>query len=532
MVSAIQKRFTEFSSNRIILISIISFILLMLVITAQISYTILTYDKIYKGVFIDEYPVGGLSQEELSNTLKRDYQDKISDLSLALEANNASETINYSEIRLKYDIQNTVEQAFSIGRNGNVITRIKEIINSARNGIKVNIPYSYDKTKVENIVESLHAKTLVSVKEADLLIQDDKVTIRSGNKGQNIDMNNAIKEIDENIRKAKGGTLKIPIVFVSPSKIDIEDYYGRIQSNVKDASFKVENNKVIIIKEAAGRSIDKSALAAIIHELQNTVNTERILPVIFTKPQITVDTVNAKLFKDTLSTAYTQFYTGTENDANRGENIRIASSKINGKILAPGDVFSFNGVVGPRTAEGGFKVAHAYSDGRVVDDVGGGICQVSTTLYNAVLYSDLDVNERVNHMFTVGYVPKGRDAAVSYDSADLKFTNSTQWPIKIESWVTNDNKIYFSLKGTKENLGKTVELTSEVVKTLDFQTKYTDDPTQPEGTMETKSEGMTGYIVDTYKIIKQDGKVVSESKIHRSTYNPLSREVIRGTKKN
>ena len=532
MNSEVQKRFTDFTSNRILLISILSFILLMLAITVQIGYTILAYDKVYKGVYVDEYPVGGLSHEELSNILKRNYQDEIENLSLKLEVKDISEKINYSKIHIKYDTQSVIDQAFNIGRKGNVITRLKDIINSAGNGINLTILNTYDKKQVESIVDSLHTKTLVSVKEADLLIQDDKVTIRSGNNGLNIDRNNVLKEVEGYIKAAKGGTLKIQVVNVSPSKINVEDYYNRIQFDVKDATIKVEDNKVSIIPEAAGRSIEKSALAAVIQDLQNTVNPERILPVIFTKPQITVDTISTKLFKDTLSTANTQFYTGTENDANRGENIRIASSKISGKILAPGEIFSFNNVVGPRTVDGGYKVAHAYSDGKIIDDVGGGICQVSTTLYNAVLFSDLDINERVNHMFTVGYVPKGRDAAVSYGSADFKFTNSTRWPIKIESWISSDNKIYFSIKGTNETPGKTVEFTSELVKTLDFQTRYIDDPTLPASVMETRSEGMTGFIVDTYKITKQDGKVVNESKIHRSTYNPFSREVLRGTKKN
>jgi vancomycin resistance protein YoaR len=515
------------SQKKIVLISLLTFILLMLAITGQFTYTILSSDKVYKGVYIDDVSVSDLSVNELKDMLNKRYQDNAARYSLTLKTPSSTSIINYSDINVVYDIPNTVDKAFQVGRNGSIFNRIYDIVKTRFQQEKIDLPVSFNKEKLEGAISSLYTKTLIAVKDADLLIQEDKVVLRSGHHGENIDKTAAFNAVENSIKECKDGVVEFPIINTMPKKMDGESYYNKITLGVKDAELKVENNTVTVVPHVIGRSIDKQELIKIIDELSKTENTEKVLPVIFVKPKLTTEEASANLFKDTLYTSNTQFYTGTKNDANRGENIRIAVSKINGKILAPGETFSFNGTVGNRTEEGGYKVAHTYVGGKVVDGIGGGICQVSTTLYNAVLFSDLDVVERTNHMFTVGYVPLGRDAAVSFGDVDFKFKNSTNWPIKLEGWVTNDNKIIFSIKGKNDNPGKTIEIYHSTVKTLDFKTVYVDDPAVPTGTEDVKTEGMKGYVIDTFKIVKQDGKVVSEGKLHTSTYNPLDREIHR-----
>jgi hypothetical protein len=201
---------------------------------------------------------------------------------------------------------------------------------------------------------------------------------------------------------------------------------------------------------------------------------------------------------------------------------------INGKILLPGEVFSFNDTVGPRSEDGGYKTAHTYVAGKVIDGIGGGICQVSSTLYNAVLNADLEVVERRNHMFTVGYVPYGQDATVSYGTTDFRFKNSTSWPIKLNATVTKNNYIIFTFLGTNENPDKKVIMTQKIIKNIPFEIKYIDDPTLPAGKTIVKQEGKQGLIVETYKTIKDGTKVISQTKIHTSKYSPLTEEVRRG----
>lgn len=528
----LKKSNLKFNPKKFITVSLVTFILLMLAVTLQITYTVLNNDRIYNNVYINNTEVSNLSREEFTELLNKNYESKVAMSKLVLKSRDITQEIDYKDINVAYDITGAFEKAHNVGRTGNIFNRFSEIVKVARNGVRIDMPIIFSKEKVEEIVDGIYDKTLIKVKEADLLIQDSKVTIRSGHHGESIDKNKAILDIEASIREGKGEPVDIAIINTVPSKINVEEYAKKINKEPVDAAAKVEENKVTVVPEEMGRSIEMSSLVSIAAELENSENTEKVLPVIFTKPKIASSDVYARLFKDIFYTMSTKFNTASTNDANRGENIKIAVSKINGKILAPGQTFSFNDVVGPRTEAAGYKLAHAYSGGKIIDDVGGGICQVSTTLYNAVLFSDLEVVSRSNHMFTVGYVPYGRDAAVSYGSLDFKFKNSTAWPMKIEGTVSKDNKIYFTIKGTKENTDNTkIEISPVTVKTTNFNIKYIDDPTLEEGKTKIKQNGMKGYVVDTYKIVKKDGEVISKTKLHTSVYKPLDQQVLKGTKK-
>jgi vancomycin resistance protein YoaR len=277
--------------------------------------------------------------------------------------------------------------------------------------------------------------------------------------------------------------------------------------------------------------LDKTTLASLVQDLEKKEDNEVAIPAELVPAKLTTKDISAKLFKNVLHSWSTLFFTNTPINLNRAQNIRLAVGKVNGKILAPGDVFSFNETVGPRTEAAGFKDAYIFVKGEMVEGTGGGICQVTSTLYNAVLFSDLEVVERRNHMFAVTYTPPGRDATVAYGSVDFRFRNNTEWPLRIDARVTKDNKIIFALVGTDENPGKTVEVYQKIIKETDFTIKYKDDPTLPEGTTVVTHNGMKGYVVDTYKLVKENGKVISDKKIHRSVYTPQPQEVSRGTMK-
>lgn len=518
-------------NSKIIVIFLVTFILLMLAVAGQLIYTILNYDRVYKGVHVEGYNLSGMTYAEVESFLKNKFEDNVAGMKLTLKAGDYSEVLMFSDIDVKYDVHRAADEAYGIGRTGHILKRLREILIAGRDGITLAMPVSFDKGKLEMRVQSLYDKTLIKVKEADVLIGDNTVTIRTGHHGENIDKEYALAEIEKAVNKHMEMEIDIPVIITQPNKLNADELFSQINREPQDATTVVENNIVRVVPHVTGRSIEKPVLAGILEELKGKENVEKILPVAFTEPEFTTEKVQSLLFKDTLATMNTSFSTSNENNKNRAENIKLAVSKIDGRILAPGEIFSFNDVVGPRTAEGGYKAAHAYVGGKVIDDIGGGICQVSSTLYNAVLFSDLEVVERRNHMFTVGYVPVGRDATVSYGSVDFKFRNSTRWPIRIKAWVSDDNKVHFSLIGTNETPGKTVELVQTILKTTPFNTVYIDDPNLPEGQSYVKQAGSNGYVVETYKIIKQDGKVVSNKKLHTSTYQPLNQEVVRGTKK-
>ena len=198
---------------------------------------------------------------------------------------------------------------------------------------------------------------------------------------------------------------------------------------------------------------------------------------------------------------------------------------MNGTILNPGEEFSYNGVVGQRTPERGFKAAGAYSNGQLIDEVGGGVCQPSSTLYMAVLRADLEVTERTNHSMTVSYTPLGEDATVSYGSLDFKFKNNTDYPIKLVT-VREGSQMKVTIIGTKVD-DKTVRLGTEILETLTPETiKKTDSSLKP-GETEVQQSAVTGYKTITYKYVTVNGETTKEV-ANRSSYRKRDKIVLVG----
>ncbi len=517
--------------KKIVKVSVLTLIILSAMFAGLSLYSVLNYDRIYNGVFVGGFNAGGLTRDELTKSLNTNYSKSIKDKELILKYNDKVEKISVNDINFKYQIDKAVDDAYNIARSGNIFKRVYDVFKTGKDKRVIEMAYTYNKDQLEKAIEDLNKIVSNPVKNHELKFLDDKVILKTGHIGDSIDKTATYKLLEESLKKAVFKTIDVPSIKTNPEKIDVEKLYNEISIKPENAQFIAEGKTYKIKKEVPGRSIDKSVLASIISEVQESYNTEKVLPVIFSKPDITSSDVQNNLFKDTLSTFTTRFSTGNTNDANRGVNIRLAVSKINGKILAPGDVFSFNDTVGERTAAGGYKEAHTYVAGQIVDGIGGGICQVSTTLYNAVLLSDLDVVRRSNHQFTVSYVPFGRDAAVSFPDLDLKFKNSTKWPLKIVCYVTNSNVINFSLVGKNDTPTKQVIINTKTIKTIEPTVKNINDPTMYVGTTSVVKSGGNGYVIDTYKIVKVDNKVIKDSKIHTSSYRPLTREVKVGTKK-
>ena len=213
---------------------------------------------------------------------------------------------------------------------------------------------------------------------------------------------------------------------------------------------------------------------------------------------------------------------------NRKENIRLASSKFNNMKLNPGDEVSFNDVVGEISEETGFKNATVIVGGEYEDGIGGGICQVSTTLYNSLVLSDLEITERHNHSRPIHYVDLGTDAAVARGYKDLKFKNNTNNPILILS-EANGEKLNFKILGNSSDRDYEIKIVPELLGTVSpgVDTVYSD--TLPEGESTVKESGAKGYSYKTYKEIIKNGEVVDKKEISKSYYVPKDKVVVVGT---
>ena len=231
--------------------------------------------------------------------------------------------------------------------------------------------------------------------------------------------------------------------------------------------------------------------------------------------------------KDVLGTFTTDFGTSS---AGRAQNVRNGASKINGTVLYPGEQFSVYEAVNPFTAENGYELAGSYENGTTVQTYGGGICQVSTTLYNAVIRAELAINERFCHSMIVSYVQPSMDAAIAGTYKDLKFTNNYDFPIYIEG-STGGMQITFTIYGEETRpAGRTVSFESETTSTTEPETKFELVSDQPIGYVQQTQSAHTGYTAKLWKIVKENGVEVSREPYNNSTYNASPRIIAVGIK--
>lgn len=201
---------------------------------------------------------------------------------------------------------------------------------------------------------------------------------------------------------------------------------------------------------------------------------------------------------------------------NRCSNIKLASSKFNGLVLMPGDRISFNNTVGRRTEKAGFQIAGVYKNGKHDFDVGGGICQVSTTLYNAALFANLKIVHRHNHSMPVAYVPLGRDATVDYGVLDLDIENNLDHPIALNSEY-QPGKLTFRILGQKDK-GLEVKIETDGRQRWNPGTQIVVDPTLAAGVRKVVDKGASGQQINTYRVVYRDGKFVKREALGTSYY--------------
>ena len=274
-------------------------------------------------------------------------------------------------------------------------------------------------------------------------------------------------------------------------------------------------------QEQAGRVLNQEALVASIEGALENGGGQIALEVAAVQPQVTLENVAAQY--GMISSAVTN---ASSSSSNRLENIRLAISFINGTCLEPGETFSFNKTVGERTTARGFKTAPAYSSGEVTQEVGGGICQVSTTLFNAAVKANLTINERNAHSLTVSYVDVGKDAAVDWGNKDLKFTNSTDENVYICCYLSDDKRVHFGIFGKLLPDGMSITLESKKTGDIDYETEYRVNFTMASGSSKVVQSGKKGTSAVTYKVYwDANGNEISREQLCKSNYK-ATKEII------
>ena len=404
-----------------------------------------------RNIYIEDTNVSGLTFDEALAKVKG--KTLLNDCNITVTSNGKTYTIDGLEVGLSARVEDTVDRAMRYGKTGNILidgfANALQVITRHTVMPSANVNEEILREKLNEFGKLVHGELV----EHKLEVGDNVIICTPGHTGFSGNTDRAYEQVIEAINNNRFSGIRVTFQVSSPKKLKIEDIDAFAYANPEDARFEVVNNTVTVVPEVWGRYLNldeaKTYLSEI-HEGGDVVN----IPFYTTEPTIKADQINEKLFNATLASYYTSYGGST---SNRAANVANAASKINEKVLAPGEVFSFNDTVGKRSVANGFFQAPEYSNGQTVMGIGGGTCQVSSTLYNAVLYADLSIVSRLNHMFTVGYCPAGQDATVSDSGVDFKFMNNTDYPIKIVA-TTGGGRITVNILGTQRDIPHTVKI--------------------------------------------------------------------------
>ena len=415
-------------------------------------------NEIYQGVTVGDIHVGGLSVAQAQQkilTIFNERTEKTPFITATFEEQKW--TISAQDIDLSIQANRLAQQAYDVGRTGNIIFRLQERYLAIHQGHSLPLTVQYNKDKVHGI------------------------------------LSNIAKSID---REAQNARLKA-----------------------------VSNAKVEIVPEVIGRKVDVTSIVAEVAANLNAklaftfpVAVEEIMPPIMSRDLEHIDGL--------IASYTTQF---DPRDQNRTQNVLLAARSVNDILVRTGEMFSFNNIVGLRLSKFGYKEAPVYIDGILVPDWGGGVCQVSSTLYNAVLLADLSIEERTPHFRPPGYVPLGQDATVADNQLDFRFKNTLSQNIYITSEAFG-NQLIVNIYGKRMEYPPEIYVVSKDKQVLEPRTFIKQDPNLELGKEIVEVEGQKGFLISTYRIKKVDGKTVKQEFLASDEFKPVDKIVRVGTK--
>lgn len=519
----ISKVFEKIKGNKKVLIfSIIIGIIIFIGLIISTIFALLNINNpnFIKGVYINDIDVSGVSMSEAKSKIEALTNEKLAK-EISISSGDYNTTINASILEVNYDINSAIEEAYSVGRNKNLIANNYEILQAMLFDKKIDININLNQEILDSTINDMASKLPDAMTQSSYYIEDDNLVITKGKRGSVIngeEFSNDLRNIFSDLRSTESD-IEIPIDQKEPDAIDIEKIHDEVYKEEKDAYYNEEPFE--IYPEVNGIDFDVDE----VKKLLETDQEEYIIKLTITKPKVTINDLSAIAFKDVLATFSTRY---DVSNVDRTTNLKLATKKINGTILGAGEEFSYNRIVGERTIAAGYKEAKVYSNGEVVDGIGGGICQISSTIYNAAVLANLDITQRRNHQFVTSYVPAGRDATVVYGSQDFRFKNTRKYPVKIEVTV-NNGVAKATIYGIKEKPEYEVSIQTRTVSTIPFTTTYKEDSSMAVGEERVQKKGVNGLVTEAYKVVTSNGSVVSKTLLSKDVYNAMAQIIVRGT---
>ena len=488
-------------------------------------------DRILPNVSVAGLDVSGMTAAEAETALSGAMAEHGSQIIGAVSYEDQLWSITAEE--MGYGWRFAAESAGVVGRENFLTGGVVYLTQLLGQEHQISAP-RWDCTVLDDLVDLVEAETGGSVTEAAYQLDGEALVMTKGRTGQAIDRSqvqdslwSAVEGAMEQKFSGMEGVVEVknPLIpqETPPQEPDFQAIHDAVAVEPQNAQYVRETGEVT--GHVVGVDFDVEALKAAYGQAGEGETFS--IPVTLTQPEETKQSLEAKLFRDLLG----EGTTNVSGSSARKHNVKLSAQACNGVILMPGEVFSYNNTTGSRSASKGYLAAPVYSGDASVDEVGGGICQTSSTIYYAVLHTNLKIVERRAHRFNTGYVPEGMDATVYYGQTDFRFENSTDYPIKIVTSSYDQGgkrKLNVKIYGTNVD-GVRAEPKSTVYETVSPTTQYKADESITQGTtkVDSKQNPYTGKSAQTYRYIyDRDGNLLEKQDMGKSVYKMRPKTIL------
>ena len=481
-------------------------------------------DAILPHVSISGLDVSGMTQDQAADALKNALAEESGDpITLNISCEGWSGQLSAADLAV--DQEATVQAAMQAGEGPFLSRGGQYLAHLLGAGSQVELALQDQQPALTTLLEDME-RQVGDVTMAHWQVSGQTLELTKGVTGLAADEDQAVQllhqALDQGFAQKFGQgeqnvtvDVDLPVTQTPPQEPDFDTVHQDVYTEPKDAALDGTTHE--IVAESVGLDFDPAQLKAAYDQAGEGETVS--IPLTVTQPKETKASLSAKLFRDLLGKGTTK----VGGSAARKNNVALSAKACNGVILLPGEVFSYNGTTGSRSADKGYQAAPVYVGGASTDEVGGGICQTSSTIYYAVLHTTLEVVERRSHMYNTGYVPAGMDATVYYGSTDFRFRNNTNYPVKLvtESYDRGGSR-YLTVKiyGTNET-GTYAVPKSTTYDQVTPTTQYKADSSIPRGTtqVDRKQNPYTGVKAKTVRYVyNKDGSLKEEQIMGASTY--------------
>lgn len=435
---------------------VLAAVLVYLGVTMFQATRVSALETVYPNIIMNGVDVGGLTLEEATGKLATESMSAYENVSVTVMLPlDHKVTVTAEDLGFGGDTYGAAQVAYEYGRDGSLLQNLKTYRACKKAPVSLTwaLDDQIDSRLILNIVTPVAAQVNALLLESEAKIEEETITIVKGAAAAAVDAQAVTQLIEEAFLAKKYDDIEYQLVEVDPESAEdvLKAIYDSVFTEPVNSRYDEETGGVTESKQ--GVSFDMEEALRLWEEADT--GDEIVIPLIFTDPEIDSETLAARIFADCLAKKSTSL---SGSSSNRINNVTLAAQALNNVVVNPGETFDYNSCLGERTTAKGYKSAGAYANGKHVENVGGGICQNSSTLYYCALYANMDITVRDCHYFTVSYLPLGFDATVSWGGPHFRFVNTRDYPIKIKAWVS-DGYLTVEIWGTDAD-GSYVEMTS------------------------------------------------------------------------